>query len=92
MHFVYCSEQLFRSLDILCLEALEPTLGDGDIGDEGVQLVHLRKKNTEAVDHCEIDFKKCYRTESSSSFLSLASLTLILSMDMLLPPCHKLML
>ena len=92
MHFVYCSEQLFRSLDILGLEALEPTLGDGDVGDEGVQLVHLGKKNIEVVDHCGIDFKKCYRTESSSSFLSLASLTLILSMDMLLPPCHKLML
>ena len=92
MHFVYCSEQLFRSLHILGLEALEATLGDGDIGDEGVQLVHLRRKDIEAVDHYGINFKKCYRTESSSSFLSLASLTLILSMDMLIPPCHKLML
>ena len=33
---------------------------------------------------------KCYRTESSSSFRSLASLTLILSIDILLPPCHRL--
>ena len=40
---VYCIEQLFRSLHIFGLEALEATLGDGDIGDEGVQLVHLRK-------------------------------------------------
>ena len=40
----------------------------------------------------ELIIKKYYRTESSSSFLSLASLTLILSMDMLIPPCQKLML
>ena len=39
VHFVYCGQQLFRSFHIFGLEALEATLGDGDIGDEGVQLV-----------------------------------------------------
>merc|ERR1719242_28413 len=40
MRSIYCCVQLFRSLNVLGLEALEATLGDGDVGDKGVQLVH----------------------------------------------------
>ena len=41
VRFIYCRKQLFSSLNIFGLEALEATLGDGDVCDKGVQLVHL---------------------------------------------------
>ena len=37
---IWADHVLFSSLDILSLKALEAALGDGDVGDEGVELVH----------------------------------------------------
>ena len=39
--FIYCLKQLFSSFHVFSLETLEATLGNVDIGDQGVELVHL---------------------------------------------------
>ena len=59
VHFVYCGQQLFRSFHIFGLEALEATLGDGDIGDEGVQLVHLEEQRKSKLHNIELGSCRC---------------------------------